>query len=332
MGTGHGFGGGIRAGRVGSTALRDARRSSRLPSPSVPRGGVFVVFDTVSFARKRGNFLYRNVSLTLEPGKVTGLVGVNGSGKTTFMRLVVGDVKPTAGAVRVHGSGMGHEAWGIRQESSPLAGIPHCDDRQVSAVGVPSALLRHPAEVFGFSTASQGFPPRWKAAAILGHVASMEGVSRSRVHDVVTRLGLGAELGLKADSLSTGMRKRLDLALAMLADPPVMVWDEPLNGLDILAVRSMRDIIKDMAAQGKTVLVSSHDLSELDLVADVVYAIHDRRIVRLDTQPGKMGGIETAFLRMCAGPLDESVRTMDARRASHVRGTVARSGSGETAR
>lgn len=188
-----------------------------------------------------------DISFTVRPGVVTGFLGPNGAGKTTTMRMMVGLDQPTAG--RVHFDGKPYQDF-----ESPL--------RQVGAL--LDAKWVHPNR-------SARAHLRWLAAA--------NGISTRRVDDVLAQVGLSDVAGKRAGGFSLGMSQRLGLAAALLGDPPVLLLDEPVNGLDPEGIVWIRMFMKELAAQGRTVLVSSHLLTEMSLTADHVVVIGRGRII-----------------------------------------------------
>jgi ABC-2 type transport system ATP-binding protein len=187
--------------------------------------------------------------LTLEvaAGKVTGFLGPNGAGKSTTMRMIVGLDRPSAGEALVGGR--------------RYAGLP----RPLREVG---ALL------------DAGFVhPGRPARAHLLAMARSNGIDRARVDEVLGRVGLEAVAGKRVGSYSLGMRQRLGIAGALLGDPPVLMFDEPVNGLDPDGVLWVRGLMRGLAAEGRTVFVSSHLMSEMQLTADRLVVIGRGRLL-----------------------------------------------------
>ncbi|MEU8342270.1 ATP-binding cassette domain-containing protein [Spirillospora sp. NPDC048832] len=187
--------------------------------------------------------------LTLEvaAGKVTGFLGPNGAGKSTTMRMIVGLDRPSAGEALVGGR--------------RYAGLP----RPLREVG---ALL----------DAGSVHPGRPARAHLLA-MARSNGIDRSRVDEVLGLVGLEAVAGRRAGSYSLGMRQRLGIAGALLGDPPVLMFDEPVNGLDPDGVLWVRGLMRGLAAEGRTVFVSSHLMSEMQLTADRLVVIGRGRLL-----------------------------------------------------
>jgi ABC-2 type transport system ATP-binding protein len=177
-----------------------------------------------------------DLSLTVRPGRVTGFLGPNGAGKTTTMRLILGLDLPTSGTALVGGRR-------YRQLIRPL--------RQVGS-------LLDATAVHGARTAHDH----------LLSVAVSNGIRRSRVREVLELTGLDSVAARRIRGFSLGMKQRLGIAAALLGEPPVLMFDEPVNGLDADGVRWVRQLFRQLAASGHTVLVSSHLMSEMALTAD----------------------------------------------------------------
>ena len=177
----------------------------------------------------------------VEPGVVTGFLGPNGAGKTTTLRVLLGQLRPSSGSATIGGA-------------------------QYSE-------LKHPARVIGAMHEDPGFRPRRTVERHLITAAKANGIALSRVGEVIDFVGLGGEAGSRIGTLSLGMRQRLSAATALLGDPGALVLDEPANGLDPEGIRWMRLLIRGLADEGRTVLVSSHVLSEVEQVADDILVI-----------------------------------------------------------
>ncbi|HLK76139.1 MAG TPA: ATP-binding cassette domain-containing protein [Streptosporangiaceae bacterium] len=188
-----------------------------------------------------------DLSFTIRPGLVTGFLGPNGAGKTTTMRLILGLDYPSAGTVTVNGR--------------PYAQLP----RPMRQVG---ALLDAGA-VHGGRTAR-------------GHLlclAQTNGIARRRVDEVLDTVGLAEVASRRAGGFSLGMRQRLGIAAALLGDPRILMFDEPVNGLDPEGIVWIRTLMRSLAAQGRTVLVSSHLMSEMEHTADHLLVIGRGRLI-----------------------------------------------------
>ncbi|MFI6217607.1 ATP-binding cassette domain-containing protein [Nocardia brasiliensis] len=183
----------------------------------------------------------RDVGFTVAPGRVTGFLGPNGSGKTTTLRMILGLATPSSGEVRV-------------------AGKRYCE--LVRPLHVVGALL-DAGDVLASRT----------AVAHLRVLAAANGIRRSRVDEVLGAVGLAEVAGRRVGEFSLGMRQRLGIAAALLGDPAIVVLDEPVNGLDTEGIRWIRGLLRSMADEGRTVLLSSHVMSEMQLVADHLLVI-----------------------------------------------------------
>jgi ABC-2 type transport system ATP-binding protein len=188
-----------------------------------------------------------DLSFTIRPGLVTGFLGPNGAGKTTTMRLILGLDHPSAGTVTVNGR--------------PYAQLPD----PMHEVG---ALLDAGA-VHGGRTARNH---------LLG-LAQTNGIGQRRVDEVLGLVGLTDVAGKRTKGFSLGMRQRLGIAAALLGDPQILMFDEPVNGLDPEGILWIRNLMRSLAAEGRTVLVSSHLMSEMEYTADHLLVIGRGRLI-----------------------------------------------------
>ncbi len=188
-----------------------------------------------------GKRAVNRLSFTACPGVVTGFLGPTGSGKSTTMRIILGLDDPTSGTALVNG-----------QRHATV-------DRPMQTVG---ALVDVGAMHRGRSAADH-----------LQLLARSNGIGRRRVAEVLEEVGLSAMAGKRIGGFSLGMRQRLGIAGALLGDPGVLLFDDPVSGLDSDGIRWVRDLMRSLAAQGRTVLVSSHHLSEMALTADQLLII-----------------------------------------------------------
>ncbi|WLQ50763.1 ATP-binding cassette domain-containing protein [Streptomyces poriferorum] len=183
----------------------------------------------------------KDLTFTVRPGEVTGFLGPNGAGKTTTLRMLLGLVEPTAG-------------------TATLQGRPFCEHpRGLRHVG---ALL-DAGDVHGGRT----------ARAHLAMLARSNSIPRSRVDQLLQDVGLAGAARRRVGGFSLGMRQRLGIATALLGDPPVLLFDEPLNGLDPEGVLWVRGLFRRLAAEGRTVFVSSHLMTEMEHTADRLVVI-----------------------------------------------------------
>ncbi|MFF7890610.1 ABC transporter ATP-binding protein [Streptomyces sp. NPDC007907] len=188
-----------------------------------------------------------NLSFTVRPGIVTGFLGPNGAGKSTTMRMILGLDHPTAGDVRIDGKR-------YEQLKDPLTYI--------------GALLEAKAWHGGRTAYNH-----------LLCLAQSNGIPRSRVRDVLETVGLTAVAKKKTKGFSMGMGQRLGIAAALLGDPRILMFDEPVNGLDPEGIHWIRTLMKSLAAQGRTVFVSSHLMSEMALTAEHLVVIGQGRLL-----------------------------------------------------
>ncbi|MCM3883353.1 ATP-binding cassette domain-containing protein [Frankia sp. R82] len=188
-----------------------------------------------------------DLSFTVRPGLVTGFLGPNGSGKSTTMRMIVDLDTPSSGTVRINGQR-------YRDFRAPLCEV--------------GALLEARSVHSGRSAHNH-----------LLALAQTHGIGRRRVDEVVELVGLAAVARKRAGGFSLGMGQRLGIAAALLGDPGTLIFDEPVNGLDPEGIRWIRTLLKDLAAQGRTVLVSSHLMSEMALTAEHLVVIGQGRLI-----------------------------------------------------
>ncbi|MEV8175779.1 ATP-binding cassette domain-containing protein [Microbacterium sp. NPDC079176] len=186
-------------------------------------------------------------SARVEPGVVTAFLGPNGAGKTTTLRILLGQVRATSG-------------------TATIGGVAHPE-------------LRHPLRTIGSVLEETAYRPRRSAARQLTIAAKANGIPLSRVDEVLSLVGLEHEAEGRIGSFSLGMRQRLSVAHALLGDPGALVFDEPANGLDPEGIRWIRLLLRRLADEGRTVLVSSHVLSEIEQVADHVLVLSKGQLV-----------------------------------------------------
>ncbi|THV41666.1 ATP-binding cassette domain-containing protein [Glycomyces buryatensis] len=209
-----------------------------------------------------------DVGFAVEPGRVTGFLGPNGSGKTTTLRMLLGLVEPDAGTALVNG---------LRYRELP-----------------------DPARTVGAALEANNFHPGQTGRDHLRIYAAMIGSPDSRVDEVLSLTGIWDAAHRKTGGYSTGMRQRLNLATAMLGEPPVLVLDEPTNGLDPEGIAWLRRFLKEAAAEGRTVLVASHVLSEAAQLVDDVLVMHRGRLLAAAPLTELAAGttLEDAFLNL----------------------------------
>ncbi|MFD9223331.1 ABC transporter ATP-binding protein [Streptomyces sp. NPDC060064] len=188
-----------------------------------------------------------NLTFTLEPGKVTGFLGANGAGKSTTLRMILGLNAPTSGTVTVDGVPFSHRPRGLRHVGALL-------DAQ---------------DVHGGRSAQ----------AHLSALARSNRIPLSRVDEVLQEVGLAKVARRRIGGFSLGMKQRLGIAGALLGDPPVLLFDEPLNGLDPEGVLWVRGLFRRLASKGRTVFVSSHMMAEMEHTADRLIVIGQGRLI-----------------------------------------------------
>jgi ABC-2 type transport system ATP-binding protein len=200
-----------------------------------------------------------DLSFDVEPGKVTGFLGPNGAGKSTTMRMMLGLDRPTSGEARVNGRP-------IATVAEPL--------REVGALLEPTSV--HPGR---------------SGRNHLRVAARTNGIPERRVDQVIEEVGPGAAARRRIKGYSLGMRQRLGIAAALLADPRVLLFDEPINGLDLDGVRWIRELLRRLADEGRTVLVSSHLMSEVQQTAERLVVIGRGRLIADATTEDILGGL-----------------------------------------
>lgn len=223
-----------------------------------------IEIDSVTKTYRRRTVIDR-VSFTARPGEVTGFVGPNGAGKSTTLRTVLGLSRPTSGTATV--------------------------------LGQPYAELTHPARRVGSLLDPEALPGYLRGVDHLRWYATTAGIDRQRIGRVLERVGLTDAADKRIASYSLGMRQRLGLAVALLGDAEVVIMDEPTNGLDPAGIRWLRELLDQLAEQGKTVLLSSHLLAEVQQLADHVVVISNGSVVADGTLAELAGDddLETVF-------------------------------------
>ena len=209
------------------------------------------------------------LSFDVRPGRVTGFLGPNGSGKSTTMRLILGLDNPDAGHAAIGGRRYRDLRWPLREAGALL-----------------EARAWHPGRT---------------ARSHLAALAASNGSGRRRVDEVLGMVGLADVAGQRAGKFSLGMAQRLGIAAALLGDPPVLLLDEPVNGLDPAGIHWIRDLLRTLAAQGRAVFVSSHLISEMALMAEHVVVIGQGRLLAdapVADLAGRAPSLEDAFLRL----------------------------------
>lgn len=192
------------------------------------------------------------ISFFVQPGEIYGLLGPNGAGKTTTLRMISGLLAPTAGRVFIGGRDVTHE---------------------------PESVKRF----IGYLTANTGLYVRLTPREMLEYFAVLYGIpddlARQRIDELVAWLGMGEFLKLRCGALSTGQKQRTNIARALIADPPILVLDEPTLGLDVLSNRLILSFIRSQAEAGKAILLSTHALDEIETMCRRIGLIHNGRLV-----------------------------------------------------
>jgi len=216
-----------------------------------------------------------NVSFTARDGEVTGLLGPNGAGKSTTLRMLATLIKPDAGSAHIDGIDVTSDVLAVRQQ---LGFMPH----------------------------NAGIYPRLTAAENIRYYAKLCGMSRAdtktRVDELTEQLGMQGFANRRAAGFSQGQRTKVALARALVHRPQTLMLDEPTNGLDVMATRGLREIIRDLAEQGHCVLFSSHIMQEVSALCDHIAVISDGKIAIADSLAGIKSqtgedDLEDAFVR-----------------------------------
>jgi ABC-2 type transport system ATP-binding protein len=233
------------------------------PGGPVPEGRIVVdQLSKVFGGRVRA---VDRLSFTVEPGSVTGFLGPNGAGKTTTLRMVLGLVRPSGGHATIGGRA-------YRQ-------------------------LADPTRTVGAALESSSFHPARTGRNHLRILCTVGGIASTRADEVLDLVGLRDAGRRKVRGYSLGMRQRLGLAAALLGDPRVLVLDEPTNGLDPDGIRWLRGLLRQLADQGRTVLVSSHQLNEVQEIADRVVILDHGRLVRSGSIAELTAGSDSVLVR-----------------------------------
>jgi len=209
--------------------------------------------------KKRGKVhAVDNVSFTCKPGEIYGLLGVNGAGKTTTLRLIATMLKPTTGTAEIAGFDI------VRQ---------------------PEQVRAH----IGFLSTATALYGRLTAREFIEYFARLNGISErdlhARVDAIIQKLNITDFQHARCDKLSTGIKQRVSIARSVVHDPPVMIFDEPSHGLDVLSSRDIVEFIRDCRGKGKTVIFSSHVMSEVEKLCDRIGIIHNGQLLREGTLP-----------------------------------------------
>jgi ABC-2 type transport system ATP-binding protein len=224
-----------------------------------------IVVDDLSKVFRGNVRAVDRLSFTVEPGSVTGFLGPNGAGKTTTLRMVLGLVHPSGGRATIGGQV-------YRQLNNPTAAV-------------------------GAALESSSFHPARSARNHLRILCTVGGIPLARADEVLDLVGLHDAARRKVRGYSMGMRQRLALAAALLGDPRVLVLDEPANGLDPDGIRWLRGLLRHLADEGRTVLVSSHQLNEVQEIADRVVILNHGRLVQSGSIEELTAGSDSVIVR-----------------------------------
>jgi ABC-2 type transport system ATP-binding protein len=231
---------------LGAARVGTPRRALAADGAPTTRGAISIEVDHLS--KQFGPVVaVDDLSFTIRPGHVTGFLGPNGAGKTTTMRIILGLQAPTSGRTSVGGRR-------YRNIDRPLH------------------------EVGSLLDANAAHPGRSAWLHILS-IAQSNGIGRRRVEEVLELTGLSSATHRRVKEFSLGMKQRLGISVALLGDPPILLFDEPVNGLDPEGIRWIRELFKSLAAEGRTLLVSSHLMSEMALTADHLIIIGRGRLL-----------------------------------------------------
>ncbi len=227
--------------------------------------------------KKRGQIsAVDNVSFTCQPGSIYGLLGANGAGKTTTLRMLATILEPTEGTALV----CGHD----------IVEHPECVRASVGFLSTATALY-----------------PRLTAQEMVEYFGRLNGLDeatlKQRVDDIFKRLDMDAFRDRRCDKLSTGMKQKTSIARTLVHDPPVMIFDEPTLGLDIMAARNIIAFIRECRELGKTVIFSTHVMSEVEKLCDVIGVIHNGTLLAEGTLPHlrdtyKVHDLEEIFVKI----------------------------------
>ncbi len=206
-----------------------------------------------------------DLTCTIEPGVVTGFLGPNGAGKTTTMRMILGLDHPSSGTATIDGK--------------------------------PYRALAEPLRHVGALLEAKQIHPNRSVRAHLRWIAATHRLPPGRVDEVLDMVGLCTVAAKKAGTLSLGMSQRLGIAAALLGDPPVLLFDEPVNGLDPEGIRWVRTLMRTLAGEGRTVFVSSHLLAEMSNTADRLVVIGRGKLIASTTVSEFVGRADTVRVR-----------------------------------
>ena len=221
----------------------------------------------------------QDLTFTVRPGMVTGFLGPNGAGKSTTMRMLIGLDRPDAGGATINGK--------------------------------PYQELRRPLREVGAMLEARSFHPGRSARAHLDALAVSNAIPKRRVEEVLGLVGIKAVARRRAGKFSLGMAQRFGIAAALLGDPGIVILDEPVNGLDPEGIRWMRALLKSLAAESRTVLISSHLINEVAATADELIVIGQGRLLAHTTVAelaATANSLEDAFFQLTSSASDYTGR------------------------
>jgi len=212
-----------------------------------------------------------DLTAEVKPGQITGFLGPNGAGKSTTLRVTLGLAKATSGSASVFGQ--------------------------------PYRKLKDPLRRVGVVLDTRGFIPSMSGKKNLDIMATGMGAPKARIREVLELVEIADAGGRAVKGYSLGMKQRLSLAAALLGDPELLILDEPANGLDPVGIAWLREFLRQLQAEGRTILVSSHQLAEMQNTIDDVIIINKGRLIAHDTLENVAGSgtLEEAFLRLTRG-------------------------------
>jgi sodium transport system ATP-binding protein len=230
--------------------------------------------------KKRGEIrAVDNVSFTCKPGQIYGLLGANGAGKTTTLRMLATILEPTDGSAIVCGHDVVDEPEKVRAN-------------------------------IGFLSTATALYPRLTSQEMVEYFGRLNGLDeatlKKRVDEIFSRLGMDSFRGRRCDKLSTGMKQKTSIARTLVHDPQVMIFDEPTLGLDIMTARTIIEFIRECRQRGKTVIFSTHVMSEVEKLCDVIGIIQSGKLLAEGSLPQlreqhKMNDLEEIFVQV-VGP------------------------------
>jgi len=209
--------------------------------------------------KKRGEIrAVENVTFSCKPGQIYGLLGANGAGKTTTLRMLATILEPTGGTAVVCG---------------------------YDVVEAPEKVRAH----VGFLSTATALYPRLTAQELVEYFGRLNGLDeatlKKRVGEIFNRLDMNGFRDRRCDKLSTGMKQKTSIARTLVHDPPVMIFDEPTTGLDVMTARTIINFISDCRARGKAIVFSTHIMSEVERLCDHIGIIHDGKLLAEGTVP-----------------------------------------------